>query len=114
MRDARDYLVDLHRHASIAAEIVTGRSLEELASDHIAVLALERAVEIMGEAAGKLPVELHRKYPGVPWREMIGMRHRLARAYFGTDLAILHEVATHRLPSLLPILAKIVAEEVAG
>ena len=112
-RNARDYLVDLHRHALIASQIVAGRSPEELASDHIAVLALERAVEIMGEAAGKLP-ELHGKYPDVPWREMIGMRHRLAHAYFGTDLAILHEVASHRLPTLLPILAKIVAKEVAS
>jgi len=44
---------------------------------------------------------------------MIGMRHRLAHAYFGTDLAILHEVATHRLPALVPILAKIAADEAA-
>ena len=57
-RDARDYLVDRHRHAVVAAEIVAGRSLDEFAADHIAVLALERAIEIMGEAASKLPTPL--------------------------------------------------------
>ena len=110
-RDARDYLVDIHRHAAIAAEIVAGRSLDDLAADQIAVLALERAIEIVGEAAGKLPGPLKEKYPDVPWREMIGMRNRLAHAYFGTDLAILHEVAVHRLPTLVPILARMIAAE---
>lgn len=62
-RDARDDLVDLHRHALIASQIVAGRPLEVLASDHIAVLAVQRAVEVMGEAAGKRPVELNRKHP---------------------------------------------------
>ena len=110
-RDARDYLADLHRHAVIAAELVAGRSLDDLSADHVAVLALERAIEIMGEAASKLPAELKEKYPDVPWREMIGMRHRLAHAYFATDLAILHEVAVHRLPKMMLILERIVAAE---
>jgi uncharacterized protein with HEPN domain len=110
-RDARDYLVDLHRHAVIAAEIIAGRSVDDLATDHIAVLALERAIEIVGEAASKLPAPLKEKCPDLPGREMIGMRHRLAHAYFGRDLAILHEVATHRLPTLVPILARMIDAE---
>lgn len=110
-RDSRDYLVDLHRHAVIASEIGAGRSLDDLARDHVAVLALERAIEIVGEAASKLPAPLREKYPDVPWREMIGMRHRLAHAYFGTDLAILHEVATQRLPKLLSVFAHMIVAE---
>jgi len=39
------------------------------------------------------------------------MRHRAAHAYFGTDLAILHEVATRRLHELVPIFAVILAPE---
>ena len=110
-RDVRDYLGDLHRHAVLATEIIGGRTLDAFACDHVAVLALERAIEIIGEAASKLPPDLRRNYPDVPWREIIGMRHRLAHAYFGTDLAILHEVATRRLPDLVPIFAAILAAE---
>jgi len=65
----------------------------------------------MGEAANKLPTDIREKYPAVPWREIIGMRHRLAHAYFGTDLVILYEVGTQRLPMLIPLLAAIVEEE---
>lgn len=57
-RDVRDYLGDLHRHAVLATEIVGGLTLDAFAGDHVAVLALERAIDIMSEAANKLPSEL--------------------------------------------------------
>jgi hypothetical protein len=61
-------------------------------------LALERAIEILGEAASRIPPEWRARHPDLPWREMIGTRHRLAHGYFATELFILHEVATLLLP----------------
>lgn len=106
-RDVRDYLDDMVRYAEIAVRLTEDRSLEQLASDERTSLALERAIEILGEAASKVPVEWRARYPDLPWREMIGLRHRLAHGCFATELFILHEVATMLLPPLLPRLREV-------
>ena len=55
-------------HAQIAREIVGGRSEHDLAGDRVERLALERAIEIVGEAASRLPDELQQRHcPDVPW-----------------------------------------------
>ena len=52
------------------------------------VLHVARALQIVGEAASKIPASVRARYPEVPWPQMIGLRHRLAPASFGTDPAI--------------------------
>ena len=91
-REVRDYIADLLHYAEAAVRLVGASTLDELAADERSALALERALEILGEAAGKLPREFRDEHPDLLWREMIGVRQRLAHAYFATDLAILHRV----------------------
>jgi uncharacterized protein with HEPN domain len=106
-REYRDFLADLVRFSEIAVRIAAGLSLDALIRDEEKMLALERALEIVGEAASKIPAPVRARYPDVPWPQMIGLRHRLAHAYFGTDPAILHRVARELLPPLMPRLREI-------
>ena len=55
-------------------------TLEELQADERTGLALERAIEILGEAAARVPQDWRDRPPGLPWREMIGTRDRLDHA----------------------------------
>jgi len=48
-----------------------------------------RSVEVVGEAAKKIPKSLRDKYPIIPWKKMSGMRDKLIHEYFGIDLEIL-------------------------
>lgn len=108
-RDVWDALSDMARYAETAVRLVGSMTLEELQADERTSLALERAIEILGEAAARVPQEWRDRHPDLPWREMIGTRNRLAHAYFATELFVLHEIAIRLLPPLIPRLREVAA-----
>jgi uncharacterized protein with HEPN domain len=110
-RDWQDYLADVATHAAIAADIAARHAPAELNADPVLRLALERALEIVGEAASKIPVEVRTRHPDIPWRAMIGARHRLAHGYFALDHALLWRTAREVIPATLPRLREIVRLE---
>lgn len=109
-RDWRDSLADVVRYSEIAASLAA--DAEDLdPSDIKLVLALERALEIVGEAAGKVPKEVRSRYPDIPWQAMIGARNRLAHGYFGLDHALLWRTVREVIPGLLPRLQDVASLE---
>ena len=44
-----------------------------------------RNIELIGEASTHVPPEVRALAPGLPWRDIIGTRNRLAQAYLGID-----------------------------
>ena len=63
--------------------------------------AVVRNLEIIGEAAKKLPLEARTRAPGIEWRKIAGFRDVVAHAYFGIDKAILWDIVTNKVPPLL-------------
>lgn len=80
---------------------VSGRKREDLDADEMLRFALLQAVQIVGEAAGKLSVEARNELPDVPWPRITGMRNRLVHAYMNVDEDILWITAVDHLPPLL-------------
>jgi len=66
----------------------------------MAVDAVVRNSEIIGEAAGKIPAEIVAKYPNVPWKKMVSMRNKVLHEYFGVDEDILWKTIKDDLPGL--------------
>lgn len=96
-------LDDIRRICAVVADIVArGRDLIE--TDEIAQLALERAVEVAGEAASRLGDETRAQYPAADWRELIAVRVVLAHAYHRVDPDLLWEIASKDFPRLAHVL----------
>ena len=94
-------LRDMVDHATRAIAAVAGRRREDLDVDHVLAAALERFIEVVGEAASKVSLAERESLPGVPWFEIIGMRNRLVHGYASVDHAIVWTVVTSDLPSLV-------------
>ncbi|NDJ87097.1 MAG: DUF86 domain-containing protein [Chloroflexi bacterium] len=45
-----------------------------------------KAIEVIGEAASRISEGFRLEHTELPWREIIGMRHRLVHGYFEIDL----------------------------
>jgi uncharacterized protein with HEPN domain len=92
------YMIDA---AEDALRFIADRSRSDLDTDRMLLFALVRAVEIIGEAATKVSDGTRNAHPGIPWKSVIGMRHRLVHAYFDIDADILRVAATVEIPALL-------------
>jgi uncharacterized protein with HEPN domain len=70
-------------------EYTQGMSYEQFSADEKTVDAVIRNLEIIGEAAGYIPLEIQEKHPELAWLEMRGMRNIMAHEYFGVSLPII-------------------------
>lgn len=58
-----------------------------------------KCLENIGEAANQLGEATLATMPDVPWRRVVGMRHRLVHEYFEIDLdRVWVTASTHLLP----------------
>ncbi len=98
--EPRDYL----RHIRVEVEYLQGScadlSLEEFLANETLRRAVVRSLEIIGEAAKKVPEDFRTSYPSIEWRAMSGMRDRLIHDYFGVDYELVWDVVQNRIPTL--------------
>lgn len=64
---------------------------------------------ILGEAAKNVPLDWRRRYPGIPWARVVGMRDVVAHYYFGLQDPVVIDTVRTGVPMLLPILRGMLA-----
>jgi uncharacterized protein with HEPN domain len=69
-------------------------------ADDKTIDAVVRNLEIIGEAARRMPVEFVTAHPDIPWQQITGLRNRIVHEYFGLDLEIIWQIAERDLPQL--------------
>jgi uncharacterized protein with HEPN domain len=102
---------DMLTHAQEAVALVEGRQRIDLDKDRLLNLALVRLLEIIGEAANRIPRENQLEQAEIPWMQIIGLRNRLIHGYDAVDFDILWHIVTEDLPPLIATLATIVPPE---
>lgn len=93
--------------------MVRNRVRADLDSDRMLNLALVRLLEILGEAANRVPPEERATYPEIPWPQLSGLRNRLIHEYDNVDFDILWQILNQDLPPLVRELERIVPEDLA-
>ena len=111
-RDDRISLVDMLVNAEEATGILGGASLDAMVSDRAMQLALQRLMEIVGEAATRVSQKTQEQHPEIAWGEIIGMRNRLAHAYDRYDLELLWDAIANDFPTLVGQLKAVVGKEI--
>jgi len=98
--DPKVTLLQIRDAAQRAQEICSDHSdLESLVADWKATAALERFIEILGEAVKRLPNEMREAYSNVPWKEIAGTRDHSSHALLGK----VRQPVENRFPTLRPI-----------
>ena len=94
-------LSDMLDAAEAALEHVAGKSRNDYESQKLLRDAVERNIEIIGEAARRLPVGFREQHPEVPWRVIMATRHILAHDYDAVDNDIVWRILSDHLPPLI-------------
>ncbi len=103
-RDDSVLLLDMLEFACRARDAAASRSRADLEGDPVLAAALERFIELIGEAASRLSKETREAYRDIPWREIVALRNRLVHGYFAVDHDILWTIVTDDIPGLIAAL----------
>ena len=102
-------IYDMLDAARSVSQIILGVSFHSFISDRKLYRAVEREIEIIGEAANRVSEALKTANQDVPWAKIIGTRHRLAHEYDEIRLEIIYRIATVHLADLTPQLERMLA-----
>ena len=92
-------------------DYVAGLDESALAGDRRTLDAVLRNFQVIGEASRKIPTEVKRRHPELPWREMERMRHKIVHDYDRVSVPTVWRTVLDDLAPLLPLLAHLLAVE---
>lgn len=105
-RNSRLYLTDILESGNAILEFTKGMPFEAFRNDRKTCSAVIREFEIIGEAVGKIPDDMKRRYPDVEWQDIKDFRNLLIHEYFGVDQEIVWKIIEDDLPVLIDSVKK--------
>ncbi len=111
MRYERSFLKDILAACRKIEAIAGATSEDSFLRDDVLPAAVQHRLTVVGEAASRLSAELRARYPDVPWRQIIAVRHGIVHAYFDLDWQILWDAAIDDIPGLRRQVLNILATE---
>lgn len=96
---------------SYIEDVLSSTDKARFLSDQTLKRSFVRSIEIIGEAARKIPDNFRARHSDIDWKRITGMRDKLIHDYFGVDYTIVWDVAINKLPELKQKITQIVESE---
>jgi uncharacterized protein with HEPN domain len=104
-RPAIEFLADARHFAREAGRIARDAHAQISATEY---LAIRYCLLVVGEALDSVPQGLLAHEPGIPWRKVVALRHRLVHGYWLIDESIIAEIARNETEPLITALDRII------
>jgi len=101
LHDPQLYLLHMRDHAQEAIDMLGEKTLDEVKHSRMLQLALIQLIEIVGEAASRVPNAIRVKHPTMPWQSAAGMRNKLIHGYDVVEFEIVYDTVRDDLPLLI-------------
>lgn len=99
-RDYKVFLEDIVEAIAKIRRYTAGLSHDAFSKDEKTLDAVVRNLEVIGEAAKKVPLKVRSKHRQVDWKKIAGLRDILIHEYFGVDIEIIWDILENKLPAL--------------
>jgi uncharacterized protein with HEPN domain len=96
-------LCDIRDNGKLAQDFVAGISFEKFRDNRLFFYAVTRALEIISEAARRLPTELRDRHPQLPWRAIMGVGNVYRHNYDTVAEEYVWRTVHESLPALLAV-----------
>ena len=101
------YIRDMLRFAEKVAAYSADLDQERFVEDELRFDAILRNLELIGEAATRVPVAVRENHAAIPWRQVIATRNRLIHGYLGIDNDTIWSIVNDDVPHLIAELKKL-------
>jgi uncharacterized protein with HEPN domain len=110
--DTRDaaYLWDMRQAALEVLGFTEGATFAEYVGNRMLKLAVERGLEIVGEAARRVSIDFREAHPQIPWRQIVAQRNVLIHEYGEIEEVLVWEVIQQQLPPLVEQLESLIPQ----
>ncbi|MBU0990726.1 MAG: DUF86 domain-containing protein [Proteobacteria bacterium] len=106
------HLWDMLEAARAFVEFTANLTLEEFLAagreNEMTRLAVERKLEILGEAAGRVSSRFRSEHPEITWKEIVGLRNVISHQYDKVNYAEIYGIVRERIPELIALLDSLV------
>ncbi len=108
-REWNCYLKDMIKRCEKVLAYTDELDKEALLANEITYEATLLNIQLIGEAANNIPLDVQEAHPEIPWHAIIGTRNRLAHAYLNINNSVIWSIIEEALPSLLPQLQNLLS-----
>ena len=100
-REWRFYVQDMIEFCEQVLMYTAGLDQRTFLADRRTYDATLRNLELIGEAATHIPVEVRKVHPDIPWRAIVGTRNRLAHGYLHISDDVVWSIIQDAIPNLV-------------
>ena len=94
--------------ARTVQELLQGYDSDRYYEDRTKQLAVERGLEVIGEAARRVSRSFRNAHPEIPWRHIVAQRNIIAHWYYSLDQEKIWDSATVGVSELIALLEPLV------